>query len=248
MRSFMNAWRPFDVGALVEGPERCRVSGSVLACKRTPTKSKQGFVREYTFSFIYEGVERRLVCYGDGPKHGPGDAVVIEFPPRNPDRGRIVGMRCATFPGWTILPYLIAPGLGLAMAGKGVVRGFRTYLLVEGGHLASVQFSRLRITHKEIQGFPLDEAYFYFVDHQGMIHEVCRKYPFAFTAPEPGELLFYDPDCPQRAELLSAIPGQFWWDGMSLRLDFPTGGWRLLLLPCLVLVQVGLLAYLYLPR
>lgn len=161
------------------------------------------------YSFVQDRKEYTGCSYATGRALSSGQSVNIEYSPGNPEISRIQGMRSRMF-GAGASMVVIFPIAGLGLMLPGYFLGKKAKRLLECGQLAEAALQDKQPTNTSINKQRVYKLRFEFTASDG------RKYPATTRTHQPAKLedeateqVIYDPNDPQRALLVDAMPGAF---------------------------------------
>lgn len=187
-------------------------NGRVTKTEQTHISNKRGtthhYFHRYSFEFTGPGGARYSGhSVAEGASLRVGDPVVIEFPRGDPSLSRIRGMS-RSVGGAAFAFFLLGPLAGLGLVVGGYFYGRSRLRLLRDGLPARgtlVDKRRLKDDKGRSKGFRM---VFSFRDQHGQPRQVTvDTQNAADLEDDPTELLFYDPDRPERATLFDALPG-----------------------------------------
>ena len=171
----------------------------------------------------------------------PGGAVAVEYLTGQPGVSRIAGMRRQPLSWWATVGALF-PGVGLAMAIAGMVKGRRRARLLREGLPAAGCLMEKVSTGARTNGRLVYRMTFEYTAQNGMTSRVTAR----TNSPErledqSRELLLYDPQDLARAFLIDDLPGTVTIDEAGQ--PAPGGAGAYFLLPALTLLGNGWYVY-----
>lgn len=223
MNADFSAWRHFR-GPLETVPGVITFSEQTRASEGGGRHRKGTPIFAHHYEFEVNGQRHRGVSYCVGGGRRAGQSVTVEFVPGRPELSRIRGMRRAVF-GPSAAFTLVFPAVGLGLVVAALVRARKHLRLLVNGEVALGRLASKEETVFKVNKQPVYKLTFEFTDWRGDPQRaVVRTEKVARFEDEACERLFYDPQRPERAVLLDALPGRvrFGEDG-ELQ---PAGWWR----------------------
>jgi len=167
--------------------------------------------------------------------------VAVEYLTGQPGISRIAGMRRQPLSWWATVGALL-PGVGLAMAIAGLVKGRRRVRLLREGLPASGRLMEKVSTGVRTNGRPVYRMTFEYTAQNGVTGRVTAR----TNSPErledqSRELLLYDPRDLAKAFLIDDLPGTVTIDEAGQ--PVPGGAGAYFLLPALTLLGNGWYVY-----
>jgi hypothetical protein len=153
-----------------------------------------------------------------------GAPVDIEVPRGRLEDARIVGMRREPMPAWAVLVLLplLLTGVGLLIAR--FRRASREVHLLARGRLGSARLVRREETRMYVDGKQVHKLSFDYEDDSSRVHRlIVRSYELERVVDDKVEPILFDPDAPERAALVDALPGARGIDPQG-QLRFDNGG------------------------
>jgi len=152
-------------------------------------------------------VEYKGVSYRKGGQLEKGQKVTVEYPPGQPQKSRIKGMRTSPVGLFGLIP-IIFPVVGLCLVAVGLRRGIRGNRLLAIGRQTTGKLKSKARTGTKINNRSVFKLTFEFAAGDGTIHEaVAKSHKPELLEDEAEEPLLYDPLRPAYAVMLDALPG-----------------------------------------
>lgn len=152
-------------------------------------------------------VEYEGVSYRKGRQLGQGQKVTVEYPPGQPQRSRIKGMRTSPVGLFGLMP-IIFPVVGLCLMAVGLRKGIRGNRLLAIGRQTSGKLKSKVSTGTRVNNRSVFKLTFEFTASDGTVHEaVAKSHKPELLEDEAEEPLLYDPFRPAYAVMLDALPG-----------------------------------------
>ncbi len=204
----------------------------------------------FAYTFEYRdatGESRRARSYRTGRGcEQEGDSVQVEYLAAAPHRARIVGQRLGHFPPWVLL-VLIFPVVGLAVAGARLTSGRRWIHLLREGALATGRLVEKRPLAYKVNEKPAFALVFEYTAGDGQTYQhTARTTEPDRLEDEDTEPLLYEPYDPARAVMLDELPRGVATDADGYFRAVGLRGWKLVIVPAIVGVEVLGLAVLML--
>ena len=160
----------------------------------------------YQYSFVLDDRKYDGVSYHTGVSVQDGARVTVEFPPGNPARSRIRGMRRAIF-GPGVAMVFIFPAIGLGIVLPGLWQGWRNVRLLARGETAQATLIVKTSTNMSVNRRMVYKLTFQFTDRDGQFqHAIARTSLPERLESQSQELVFYDP-VSKKNTLLDDLPG-----------------------------------------
>jgi hypothetical protein len=159
------------------------------------------------YSFVGPGnVEYEGVSYKKGRALKKGGKVTVEYPPDQPERSRINGMRRSPMGLFGLMP-IIFPLVGLCLMTVGLKKGIRGNRLLVIGHQTTGKLKSKVATSTKINNRTVFKLTFEFTAADGIGYEAVGKtHKPEKLEDEAEEPLLYDPILPSYAVMLDALP------------------------------------------
>jgi len=194
------AWLVFR-GTLEQAP------GVVTRSESTNAKEDGSTIVAHDYEFTVGGKKYRGTSYSLTKHLSAGEKVTVEFPPGNPARSRIKGMRTSIFPVF-VLFVVIFPLVGLGFIQSGFRRGWKAIRLLKHGEQALGTLKSKEPTNTSVNNRTVYKLVFEFTDQLGDTHEVVVKtHEPEHLEDDADEPLLYDPIRPTYAAMLDSLPG-----------------------------------------
>jgi hypothetical protein len=217
-----------------------KVPGRVIRCEDTNVEINERTIVKWKYTFEYQGQPYIGNSYAPEQEVPEGTPVTVEFAPGSPEHSRIEGLSEAIGSWWLTLLLLLFPGFGLAFLGFNWAQVPKNLWLLRHGHLVQGFYKDKQPTNVTVNDQREYKLRFVFKDGRGGQHSAFAKShrPDELTG-KSGQPLLYDPDQPDRAVLLTTLPGQphLGDDGNWQS----SGGFLWLLAPLLAIVINGLI-------
>ena len=191
------------------------------------------------YRFRLAGQEYAGESYATGDYHQQGHRVTVEYSVANPQRSRIRGMRSKTF-GAMAMIVVIFPLLGLIFVIGGMRYGLRSVRLLRIGVVGFGRLVSKTATNTRINEQTVWRLEYEFATRSGQrVRASARSHVTELLEDEAEEPLFYNPDHPEHAVLLDAVPGGPEVSKGRLVLRTPASLLSILALPLLTVVGHG---------
>lgn len=191
----------------------------------------------YRHAFTHQDQNYTGESYSTSQLKSNGTEVTIEFPPGQPERSRIIGMRTAIFPDFVLFVFLF-PIVGLCLVFFGFRAGWKASHLLKIGECTTGILVNKEATDTRINQQTVFKLTFEFQTNLGQTQQVSAKTHEPHKLEDnKSELLFYDPAFPAKATLLDHLPGaiEISQDGQILTAPSLFPG-SLLILPTLSII------------
>lgn len=197
------------------------------------------YANHYTFTL--DGQQYEGVSYATGQQLRKGERCTIEYPPGNPARSRIAGMRTAMFTP-VVLFIVVFPLVGLCFIAAGLKNGFKAVRLLRDGLVSYGKLVGKTPTATKINNETVYKLAFEFSPGDGETYTAFAKsHQPAKLEDEEQEPLLYDPFDPSYAALLDSLPGEPRIDQFgAITSSKPGGALTVLLIPMLTAIGNGL--------
>jgi len=184
-----------------------RVEGRLIARKATRSSTNKQRIHEYVYHYQVDSGNYEGRSFGLDDGTTAGSAVTVQYLARHPATSHLEGMGLAPFGMEVALLVAIFPGIGLMML-YFALRRYRKYsYLVQNGVLTTGKVHRKKPTSARINGRTVYRVFFQYQSRDGVLREAClmTNEPDKLGDGEQ-ELLVYDPQRPDEAVLLDAMP------------------------------------------
>jgi hypothetical protein len=186
-----------------------KVPGRVIRCEDTHVEINERTIVKWKYTFEYQGQPYIGNSYAPEQEVPEGTPVTVEFAPGSPEYSRIEGLSEAIGSWWLTLLLLLFPGFGLALLGYNWVQVPKNLWLLRHGILAQGFYKDKQPTNVTVNDRREYKLRFVFKDGAGAQHSAFAKsHTLTELTDEPSKPLLYDPNQPDRAVLLAALPGQ----------------------------------------
>jgi hypothetical protein len=180
-----------------------KVPGRVIRCEDTHVEINERTIVKWKYTFEHQGQPYIGNSYAPEQEVPEGTPVTVEFAPGSPEYSRIEGLSEAIGSWWLTLLLLLFPGFGLALLGYNWVQVPKNLWLLRHGILAQGFYKDKQPTNVTVN----DRREY--KDGAGAQHSAFAKsHTLTELTDEPSKPLLYDPNQPDRAVLLAALPGQ----------------------------------------
>jgi hypothetical protein len=199
--SDLNFSNPLDISPSI-------ATGTIHTIEQTSaTENKK---RIYRFDFDYFVDEQPH--YGSSYYRGnsglnPGDQVEVEYDKNNPGFARIKNFRMAPFNGDTFLIMLIFPVSGFLLVILAIRKARKNIMLVRTGYVTTGRVVSKEATNSRVNKRRVYKIGFEYTGTDGMTrHGSVRTHQPERLEDEENELLLFNPDQPDEAVMLDALP------------------------------------------
>lgn len=173
------------------------------------TGSTENKRRVYCYAFHYwladgktfEGVSYSTIY----PQPEAGDTITVQYMPGKPEQARISGMRSSPFSPAVAFVFVF-PLLGLVMLVGGIFRARKNIRLLANGMLVYGEVTGKEPTNTKINNRRVYKIFFRFTVNGTPYTSTVRTHKPERVLDEKKEPLLYNPDKPEEAVLVDAMP------------------------------------------
>ncbi|MCO7224284.1 DUF3592 domain-containing protein [Pleionea sp. CnH1-48] len=186
-----------------------KTQGQIFESYETNLEVNERSVYAYHYRFFLEGQgEFEDVSYSSGRRYGSGDNVTIEYPAGSPDKSRIAGLRRSEMGPWAALIGVFA-FVGLLWLLLKLKASIKVTSLLKRGVIGEAVLASKERTNTEINDQTVYKLTFRFTDEKGDEHEtVVKTHQTRALTDNKKEPVIYNPDKPDDAAMLDALPSQ----------------------------------------
>jgi hypothetical protein len=184
-----------------------RVEGQLIARNPTRASSNKRRIYEYVYQYQVDSGKYEGRSFDTDIGVAEGNAVTVQYVARDPATSRLEGMGLAPFGMEVALMVAIFPGIGLLMLYFALRRYRRYSYLVQHGVLTTGKVVRKEPTSTRINGHTVYSVFYRYKSRDGVLREArISTHETDKLGDEEQEPLVYDPDRPDEAVLLDAMP------------------------------------------
>jgi hypothetical protein len=221
-----------------------KVLGRVTGVEDTRASENKQHIHAHHYEYSVLGVPYEGTSWTKEGQLSPGSVVDVEYDEGDPKRSRIAGMRRGMFsPG--VLFVVIFPAIGLALLIVFTRIGTKRNELLRDGVFTTGVLKSRRPTNMTVNKRPVFELIFEFKTRDGRKCEAtARTTDPSRLEDEAQEPLLYDPENPSKAYVLDEAPARPKVEMNGDLVGRPEVALAALILPALVTLAHGLVAYL----
>ena len=164
----------------------------------------------YKYSFTYntpDGGTYSNVGYSTGQYYGEGDTIIVRYKSNKPSISKAEELRESSFPPIVSLFTLIFPLIGLIMFFFGAKKSLNSIRILKIGEVAYGIFLHKEPTNTKINEQTVYKLTFEFTAKDNKTYKTISKtHKYQRLLDEEKEKLVYDPNNPENAVLLDALP------------------------------------------
>jgi hypothetical protein len=183
-------------------------TGTVHTIEETSATENKKRIYRFDFDYFVDGVPHYANSYYRGdPGLRPGDQVEVQYDKTNPDFARITNFRMAPFNGDTFLLLLVFPFVGLILLLRAVLHGKKNITLVRTGYITTGKVISKVATNSRVNKRRVYKVDFEYTGTDGMTRQgSVRTHLPERLEDEENEQLLFNPDRPDDAVMLDALP------------------------------------------
>ena len=165
-------------------------------------------VYEYVYEYsLPDGGHYSGTGYNTGQIFSEGAPILVKYKPGQPEISSVDELRKSSFPVGVGLVVLVFPLIGLAMLFFGTRKAVNSIRILKIGKLAYGKFLNKTPTNTKINNQTVYKLTFEFTANDGRVYEaIAKTHKYGRLEDEAEEQLVYDPDAPERAVMLDALP------------------------------------------
>lgn len=184
-----------------------RTTGELIARHATHSSANKRRIHEYVYHYQVDGRRYEGRSFDTDNGAAAGAAVTVQYAARDPASSRLEGMGLAPFGMHVALLVAVFPAIGLGML-YFAVRRYRKYsYLVQHGVLTTGKVVRKEPTNTKINQQTVYRVFFQYKSGDGVLREAwVSTHQTDRLGDERQEPLVYDPERPDEAVLLDAMP------------------------------------------
>lgn len=183
-------------------------TGTVHNVEETSATENKKKILQFDFDYFVNEVPYYGTSYYRGdPGLRPGDEVTVEYDQNDPGLARIQHFRMAPYNGDTFLLMLIFPFVGLMLLTWAIVKGRKIIALVRTGYVTTGKVISKTATNARINKRRVYKIGFEYNGLDGMTRQgTVKTHQPERLEDEEDELLLFNPDQPDEAILVDALP------------------------------------------
>ena len=222
--------------------EKGQTRGVITESISTNAAENHSYIYANHYTFRAQGNSYKGVSYDTGGSKEKGEPVSVEYSTDNPEMSRIVGMRMATFPAWTILVVIFPLG-GIALLTVGIRKSLKSIELLQMGKLGYGILKDKTDTGGKVNNKPVYKYTFEFIAEDGKSYTVSESTHLEkILEDDEKESLLYNPFNPSYAVIVDSLPASVKIDEMDrIQITKPLR-WVILILPVFTVLTHGLYA------
>ena len=184
------------------------IKGKIIEVRSTSASVNDQLVYEYVYTYSpSDGGHYKGTAYSTGQLFREGAPIEVKYKRNQPKISEVKELRQSSFPMGVGFIVLIFPLIGGAFLFFGTKKAVNSVRILKVGKLAYGKFMHKEPTNTRINNQTVYKLTFEFTANNGKVYEaIAKTHKYHSLLDEEQEQLVYDPDAPENAVMLDALP------------------------------------------